>query len=288
MFLQLFSGSLVVSAISYTVILQFLRKHLSRENFRGRKVPAGSGLILLVTYVLIISYYVFFQEKQIINLSTWLLPLTILIIVMGALGFIDDAFGKRGVGGFRGHFTELAKGRLTTGVLKAIGGGIVCLIVAHFYSENMIALAVNGALMALLANIFNLLDLRPGRALKLFLILGIVIFLFSFKSTFWVLASIFLGVFVILSWADLSESCMLGDVGSNVLGAVIGFSMVANFTWVTNAVALILIVIVQLYAESHSISEFIDGVPILKALDKFGRRKERRPTVRRQRKMIMR
>jgi len=265
----------MVAAISYTVIVQFLRRYLLVENFRGRKIPSAGGLVLLITYFVVISYYILFQEENLVKYREWLLPLTILIFCIGILGFIDDMFGTRGVGGFKGHFSELLRGHVTTGVVKAIGGGIVCLIVAGFFSNGIHELIINGLLMALMTNIFNLIDLRPGRALKLFLILGIMIFGFSFKSNYWGLSGIFCGIYVILLWADLSESCMLGDVGSNILGAVIGFSIVVNFSWLVNLLLMILVGLVQVYTESHSISELIEKKPFLKGFDELGRRKER-------------
>lgn len=286
MFLSFFFSSFLITIISCVVLTPPLRKHLLKQNFRGRNIPSGSGLIILITYVLILLFYVFFHEQELIILRKWLLPLTMLVVAMGTLGFLDDLFGSREVGGFKGHFRELFKGHITTGVVKAIGGIIICLVVARFFSTNIATLVVNGLLMALFANLFNLLDLRPGRAIKLFLILGIVVFLFSMQSTFWVLSGIFLGTLTVLLWADLSETCMLGDVGSNVLGAVIGFSVVVNFKWITNAVILLIIALIQVYAESHSITAFIEKNSFLRILDEFGRRRERREISKRYQRMI--
>jgi len=282
MFLSFFLFSFFFGAAGYAIIVQFLRKYLSKENFRGRKVPVGSGLVLVVTFLCAIAFYVVFSEKQVVEFSDWLRPLMILISAMGILGFIDDMFGSRDVGGFKGHLRELFRGRVTTGIIKAAGGGIVCLVIARFFSMNLFALMANGLLMALFANIFNLLDLRPGRALKVFLILGIVIFVFSFRNPFWSLSAIFLGVYIILLWADLSESCMLGDVGSNILGATIGFCFVVNFSWLVNLAALILLSLVHIYAEGHSITELIENTPVLRNLDELGRLKDRRALRRRE------
>ncbi len=287
LFWLFFLSSFVLTAVGYTIIVQFLRKYLSKENFRGRRTPTGSGFIMLISFLFVVSFFIFFREQNMVPLRDWLLPLTILVMALGLLGFVDDLFGQRGVGGFKGHFGELLKGNITTGAIKALGGGVVCLIVARFFSESLVALIVNGLLMALFANIFNLLDLRPGRALKLFLILGIVVFLFSFRSAFWTLSGIFLGIFIILLWADLSESCMLGDVGSNILGGVIGFSMVVNFNWLINAFILFLISLIQIYAESHSITEFIENTAVLRKLDEFGRRREQRKVSKKQQRIIL-
>ena len=95
MFWKFFVSSLILTILIYTVIVQFLRKYLSISNFRGRKIPTGGGLVLVLAYVAVISYYLFFSENDLIAWQDWLLPMTILIIVLGFFGLIDDIFGGR-------------------------------------------------------------------------------------------------------------------------------------------------------------------------------------------------
>ncbi len=276
MFWRFLLGSLVLASISYVIIIQFLRKYLTLQNYRKRRVPTGGGLVLISTYLLTTAYFLFISEQNLIPFRKWLLALTLLITGLGFFGLIDDVLGKHGVGGFRGHFSELLKGHVTTGLIKAVGGAVVCLVVAAFVSAGPASIIVNGLLMALMANIFNLLDLRPGRAMKLFLILGIVIFVFSFSSSFWILSGLFLGAVIVLLGADLSESCMLGDVGSNVIGGITGFAIAVNFNLVVSSVALLLAVLAHIYTEGHSISKLIENTPVLRRLDELGRTKPRR------------
>ena len=276
MFWSFVLSSLLLTSIGYVVIIQLLRKYLSTENYRNRKVPTGGGIVLVFAFLFTVAYYLFFSERDLIPFREWLLPLTILVAGLGFLGFIDDVYGMHGIGGFKGHFSELLKGHVTTGIIKAIGGGVICLVVAALSSAGYAATLINGLLIALLANIFNLLDLRPGRAMKLFLILGIAIFLLSVSSKFWILSGLLFGPLIILLGADLSESCMLGDAGSNVIGGIAGFAIVSNFELPVSIAALGLAILAHVYTESHSISKLIDDTPMLRKLDEIGRIKPRR------------
>jgi UDP-N-acetylmuramyl pentapeptide phosphotransferase/UDP-N-acetylglucosamine-1-phosphate transferase len=65
---------------------------------------------------------------------------------------------------------------------------------------------------------------------------------------------------------------MLGDVGSNVLGAVVGFSFMVNFSWTVNLVVVGVLVVLQLYAEKYSITKLISRIGVLRWLDEFGRK----------------
>ncbi|MDP3013473.1 MAG: hypothetical protein Q8M92_04475, partial [Candidatus Subteraquimicrobiales bacterium] len=184
----------------------------------------------------------------------------------------DDLLGGRDAGGFKGHFKELFKGRLTTGALKAIGGGLISFYVVSFFSENIFLQVLNALLVALSINTFNLLDSRPGRAVKVFLILGAITYLFSVKSPIWHLWGIFLGAILVLFKAELAEEIMLGDAGSNILGAIIGLTFVVNFNWKVNCVILVLLIFLQLFTEKHSLTKLIESNKILRWFDELGRR----------------
>jgi len=264
----------MVSAVIFPLLLSLLvSSGCLRENYRGRKIPNCGGLLLIINLITFLGITSVLFPQELLFFKRWLFPLTILVLGMGLLGILDDLFGTRAEGGFKGHFRELARGHLTTGVLKALGGGLLSLFVASLFSGNSFFLIVNAILLALCMNTFNLLDVRPGRAIKVFLILSLVIFLFSLHSPIWKLGGIFVGPILILFRADLIERCMLGDVGSNILGALIGLSFIANFQGFINLVILAMLITIQIYAERHSISAFILRVPALRRMDEWGRRK---------------
>ena len=64
---------------------------------------------------------------------------------------------------------------------------------------------------------------------------------------------------------------MLGDTGSNLIGAVAGVWMLETLSDPARYVALGLLVLLTIYGEFRSISSTIERVPLLKHLDSLGR-----------------
>jgi UDP-GlcNAc:undecaprenyl-phosphate/decaprenyl-phosphate GlcNAc-1-phosphate transferase len=89
-----------------------------------------------------------------------------------AFGGYDDLAGSRSSRGFRGHLGALAKGEVTTGAVKLGGIGAAGLVSAALLGGGPADVAVNAGLVAGGANLLNLFDLRPGRALKVALASG--------------------------------------------------------------------------------------------------------------------
>ena len=65
---------------------------------------------------------------------------------------------------------------------------------------------------------------------------------------------------------------MLGDAGSNVLGAVAGLWLVLALGPTGEAVALAVLAVLTLYGEFRSISALVERNPLLRRLDSLGRR----------------
>ena len=96
----------------------------------------------------------------------------------GLAGYIDDVDqgahdGGKVAKGLKGHLGALAHGQVTTGVIKIAGIGASALAAsalvgskATSVSGKVADLVLNTVLIAGTANLANLLDLRPGRALK--------------------------------------------------------------------------------------------------------------------------
>lgn len=195
------------------------------------------------------------------------------LAVMGAmciLGFIDDAFGSREVGGFGGHFRKLfLERKLTTGALKALGGGIVGIVGGYYASKGMIVeWIVAAALIPLSANLLNLVDLRPGRSMAVFFVGLVVTYMGAgFRmSAPWLVAAIAVPA-LLFAFADSLGKAMMGDSGSNALGAALGLTMVLNTGLAFQIGAIILFVAVHWYSEKHSISQLIERNFVLRAID---------------------
>ncbi|MDO8886530.1 hypothetical protein [Candidatus Oleimmundimicrobium sp.] len=276
--MRLFIFFTILSFLVSSFLIKYLLPMLASSkynclNFRNKLLPAGTGLLFPVVFLITIILTTFFHGRDFSIAGMTLLVLLVLVLGLALLGLLDDLLGDKSVGGFKGHFGELARGNLTTGSLKAIGGGLLSFFAAAPFSTSLFTQIINTFVIALFINTFNLLDLRPGRALKVFLILGLIVSIFLWRSVSWSILGIFIGPAVVLLWVDLTERGMLGDVGSNVLGGVVGFISVANFNWTANLFILIILVIINVYSESNSISMFIERNFILRWLDELGRKK---------------
>jgi UDP-GlcNAc:undecaprenyl-phosphate GlcNAc-1-phosphate transferase len=181
-----------------------------------------------------------------------------------AVGAYDDSVGGRdGAKGLRGHLGALARGRFTAGSAKVVGLSAVGFLAAGRTRPDRRGDAlIGGAVIAGTANLLNLLDLRPGRALKVGLAAGAVLGEVGA-----------VGACAALLPADLGERSMLGDAGANALGAVLGTALLARVPGRTGRLA-VLAALAGLTAASErvSFSAVIDTTPPLRFLDQLGRR----------------
>lgn len=232
---------------------------LIHKNFRGDPIPVGYGLVVALVGSL----------GALATGGRAGTALAALLLGFALLGFLDDALGDRGTGGLRGHLMALVSGRPTTGAIKALLGGLLSLAVAWNQGGGAWRVIMDALLMALSANAVNLLDLRPGRALKVFLALGLPAL---FTPVGPALAALYGGAVSSWRW-DLRGRAMLGDGGSNPLGAALGFT--ALFLPVEAAIgALVILVVFHVYTERASLSEVIERRPWLRYLDELGRSRE--------------
>jgi hypothetical protein len=165
--------------------------------------------------------------------------------VVTAIGLADDLFSGQ-ARGIRGHL----RAGMTTGTLKAVAIPLYGLARTR---------SLSGALLvALSANFLNQLDTRPGRALKAYLA-----------------AAPFVGApllpAVLIAPYDLREMTMLGDAGSNALGAMLGLSSVDRFTGRGRKLAIAALAGLNILGELRSLGELIERTPVLSHLDRMGR-----------------
>lgn len=185
-----------------------------------------------------------------------------------ALGGYDDLFGVTHARGLRGHFAALGRGELTTGVVKMAGLAAAGLLAAPQRPHVLLRLA-DAALISGTANLVNLLDLRPGRALKTTAMLGLP--LATGRGAGSIAAAGAAASAIALLPGDLAERHMLGDCGANALGALIGWSVAARGNAPTRGLALATVIGLTLASERVSFSAVIEQQPVLAALDGWGR-----------------
>jgi UDP-N-acetylmuramyl pentapeptide phosphotransferase/UDP-N-acetylglucosamine-1-phosphate transferase len=256
---------------SFLVLRVLHQANFRTQNFLNKQVITSSGLIFLFFLFFYGTYLLFFETS--LKLAGWPYSLLIIGFGMGVLGFIDDLFGDHETSGFIGHFGALAKGKVTTGFLKAVFGFVLAIAAAFLASSGIISIIVNSFILALCVNFFNLLDLRPGRSIKSFLVAIILIFTFSRVAGLMLTSLPVLAPVLVVLYLDLKMQAMLGDTGSNFLGGIIGLYVIYSFGLKANLAILLGLIIVHLYSEKHSISMFISNNKFLSWFDNLGLKK---------------
>ncbi|RKS73245.1 hypothetical protein BZB76_3935 [Actinomadura pelletieri DSM 43383] len=193
----------------------------------------------------------------------------------GLLGGYDDLAGSASSRGFKGHLKALARGEVTSGSVKILGIGATGLAAAALAgspapsrSGRAVDTLLNGAIIAGSANLMNLFDLRPGRAVKVGLLTGAPLALS--RSGAAVVAAP-LGAAAALLPEDLGERAMLGDTGANALGALLGLAATRLGRGPRLAV-LAGITGLNVASEFVSFTKVIAGNPVLNRVDMLGRR----------------
>jgi UDP-GlcNAc:undecaprenyl-phosphate/decaprenyl-phosphate GlcNAc-1-phosphate transferase len=189
-----------------------------------------------------------------------------------AFGAYDDLAGSGDRRGFRGHLGALRRGEVTTGAVKLGGIGAAGLASAALAGGSPADVVINAGLVAGGANLLNLFDLRPGRAIKVAAASGTLL---GAASQDGVAAP--LGAALALLPEDLGERAMLGDAGANALGAMLGASA-AGLPRPARIALLAGIAGLTAASEKVSFTKVIARTPALNWLDMLGRRPAPQPS----------
>lgn len=192
------------------------------------------------------------------------------ILGAGAVGAYDDLGGLRTqqAKGFHGHLAALREGRVTSGAVKAVGIGATSLVAAALVSRGPRDALLGGAVVAGFANLVNLFDLRPGRAIKVGLLHAPLI---AAPGPGGALLAGPLGAAVALLPVDLREEAMLGDAGANALGAALGTAVLLRYGTRGRIVHLVGLAALTAASEKISFTQVIASTPPLRWLDELGR-----------------
>ncbi|GAA1334883.1 hypothetical protein [Actinocatenispora thailandica] len=193
----------------------------------------------------------------------------------GAVGLYDDVVGQRPdqrqAKGFRGHLAALRAGRVTSGLVKIGGIGAASLAAAALADRGRgvhpVDTLVSAGVLAGAANLANLFDLRPGRAVKVGLLAGGPLVAGRAGG----LAAGALGAAGALLPDDLRERVMLGDGGANALGALLGLAATRTLGRSGRIALLAGIAGLTLASERVSFTAVIEAHPVLAAVDRWGR-----------------
>ena len=223
---------------------------LARTNFRGSAVSLSGGPACVL--VLLAGALAARAEAAVAAVA-----------LCGAVGVYDDLRGSAQARGLRGHLGALRRGVVTSGFVKVVVVGVAGVVAGLMLYGVSVRAAVSAVVVAGLANLLNLLDLRPGRALKVALLCALAVP--------GAVAGVVFGTSAgLLPW-DLRERLMLGDGGANALGAALGVAVAASSSLVACAVVAAVVVALTLASERVSFTRVIDATPPLRWADRLGR-----------------
>lgn len=243
------------------------RPGLRRVNARGRSVATAGGMAPLAS-VLAAAGVTGLRRG-----GAWRAT-AVACGALGAAGLVDDVAGERsggqGVRGLAGHLGALRRGRVTTGAMKvaagALGGTVAAVALPRRPGPG--AAVEGGAVIALAANLGNLLDRAPGRTTKAAL-LGTAALLAGGRLPAGPAFAV--GATAATLPDDLAEKVMLGDTGANLVGAALGVALVDRLGPAGRRTALVALLALTLASERWSFSTLISGSPPLAWIDGLGR-----------------
>jgi UDP-GlcNAc:undecaprenyl-phosphate GlcNAc-1-phosphate transferase len=248
---------------------------LATSNYRGRAVPAtlglalAAGLLVSCLAVFSIAGWLGGHGRTALAGAPALAMLAGAIVVAGA-GLYDD-LSEEAARGLIGHLRELARGRPTSGGLKLIAAfaaaGLVVVVRPSGPAQAIVGIPV----IAGCANVWNLLDLRPGRSLKYFVPAAAVLVVAGFRTQYALIGVPTLASALATLPIDLSERAMLGDTGANLLGFVAGTGLYVNLSFWGLVAALAVILGLHVVSETVTLSKVIRAVPPLRWFDDLGR-----------------
>jgi UDP-N-acetylmuramyl pentapeptide phosphotransferase/UDP-N-acetylglucosamine-1-phosphate transferase len=240
------------------------RSGLERRNHRGETVTLMSGPVLALSAT---AAAIAAAPSGRLRIAAGVAGLA-----AGAVGLYDDVVGARpeqkADKGFAGHVRALREGRVSAGLVKVAGIGAAGLIAGRAVSRGPVNTLLAAGVIAGTANLVNLLDLRPGRAIKASLLIGAPVL--AGRGGTVVAAP--LGAAAALLPGDLAERTMLGDCGANALGALLGTGIAASTGTKTRAAILAGLIALTAASEKVSFTRVIERTPVLRELDALGRR----------------
>jgi UDP-GlcNAc:undecaprenyl-phosphate GlcNAc-1-phosphate transferase len=285
---------IALSAIAAAAVAPGLRQGLvdgghTVENSRGAKLPCPLGIILVVAVALALGALEALQALRIRDTPSFTVG-AVFVLGVAALGLFDDAYSGASRG-WRGHGAAAWRGEFPTGLLKAVGTlGLAAyvatsagaLVGGYYFGETTYALRgdtrpdvfdylLTVAILVLATNLFNIVDLRPGRAFK-GLVLVTVGCVIAVGTELLSVFGAYLGAILTVGVYDLRERGMLGDTGANLLGAVAGLMLVTAITSTLGlAICAAVLLLITAYGEFRSISAFVERTPGFSHLDSIGR-----------------
>lgn len=273
--LAITAGAVVAWALARTATGLLNNPVLQQRNHRGVAVSTAGGVLLVLSVLTVDAARAGFAAFGLGDRpGDFLARMVVLAAALGfgALGLLDDVAGTGEHRGFRGHLRALSAGVVTTGLVKLAGGGALALIIAAAPDQAPgWRVVLDACLIALAANLGNLLDRGPGRAIKGGILVYLPLAPVLGSTPAGIAVAPVVGAALGLLRFDLRERLMLGDAGANVLGAALGVGVVIGLGPSARTGVLVALVVLNAAAEAVSFSSVIERNRVLRRLDRMGR-----------------
>lgn len=242
-----------------------MSQRLRVRNYRGVELPAVLGLALAAGGAISVGAVALLSDGG-IHPAGWAATVGAALVL--AAGLVDD-LAPAGPRGIRAHLRALAEGRVSSGIVKLVViAGCSAVAVTTAPARTGVSRIAGLILVASAANLWNGLDVRPGRALKSFFPAAV-----SLLAAPWPLApfapGVALAAVLVLRW-DAGERAMLGDAGANLLGFTAGIGLFDALHGSSVVAAALIGVILNVLAETVTLTSIIDAVPPLRWYDRLG------------------
>ncbi|MEP6973595.1 MAG: hypothetical protein ABI869_05560 [Actinomycetota bacterium] len=240
---------------------------LAVENVHGVLVPRTLGIWLVIASIVSAVVVELGRPRGAVSRAGWGVFVASLLVF--SAGLVDD-LAPAGPRGVRDHLQAFVSGHVTTGIVKlvvVVAAAIVSIALQD--KGNGVDRVAGVVLVAGCANLWNGLDVCPGRALKVGLVAMIAVANVPIR-----LLPTLPGVAVasvLALWPDLRERAMLGDSGANLLGFTIGSGLYVVLPGWGVAVAGIVALALNVVADTVTLSRVVEAVPPLRWFDGLGR-----------------
>lgn len=242
------------------------------KNYRGKKVYNSAG-INFILYIIFLSTILFIADNVFFNENNFTVFFLLSCTLSAAFtGYLDDN-NSCTAKGIIGHGKLLLKGILTSGCIKALISIMLSIILSLSVSVSKIDILVNFLLICLMQNFINLMDLKPGRAIKTYICISLLSIPFIELSSIY--SAECLGMIILLLFylpCELDESFMMGDTGANILGVLIGITIATSNGLFFKLIILFIIFFAHIYSEFGSLSSLIKSNSLLNFFDMIGRK----------------
>jgi UDP-GlcNAc:undecaprenyl-phosphate GlcNAc-1-phosphate transferase len=240
----------------------------SALNYRGARLPlllgaagaAGSGVGVIV-----------FWATPAGGMTATGLRIALAALIVLLAGVVDD-LAPHGPRGLRGHLRALASGSLSTGILKLFVAVAASVVVVTVLPRRSLPVELAGVVvLAGATNLWNGLDVAPGRAIKAFVVVTGCALLAGVRiAEAPTIPAVFAAALALFPF-DVRERAMIGDGGSNLLGVTAGLGLYLALPAWGLGVAAAALVGLNIAADTITLSRLIGAVPPLRWVDGLGR-----------------